>query len=736
MLASLGPFHMPITEETFEAFLKCETKSHLYFKCVVGVHSNFSKWQKHLREKFKQTGWERLRSAVRGDQCYVGTPALQMLKDNRYCLIIDYTAALPVIHARLHALQLIRTARDTLCPYIPIRFVPSEKLTISDRLLLAFDALALSQTCGMTPRVGRIIHGCQYAPLTISLAGLIDKAQAVLGRITAQQAASTPPPLVLNKHCTECEFRSRCRQIAIEKDDLSLLSHIGEKERRKQNDKGIFTVLQLSHTFRPRRHSAAAGLLNHQPALQALAIRKNQIHILGTPTLSLSGTPVYIDVEGDPDRDFYYLIGLRISSGGTFVQYSYWANTSADERAIWADCLDTLSATDNPRLIHYGSYETQFLKRMRTRYPDIGNPSFLDWLFASTLNLLSVVYAHVYFPTYSNGLKEVASYLGFRWSDGAASGLTALAWRSQWESFRDPSLKEKLIAYNAEDCEAAEKVTEALSTICRALPSEKTPNLDVINVDSLQREYPRRFGEVEFVLPEFQRINEAAYWDYQRNKVYVKSNQQLKRLNRKTAKEYPLVKVPVNKVIPVEEQRPASCRHCDSTLIYKYGKLNQNVYDLKWSPAGMKRWVTRYSFPRYICWSCRATVQLYVHKHKYGTGLRSFLLYEMIELQVPQNAISKSVRQLFNLPLSRGSVNRLKATEADRYEGTHHSIIDRVTSGKLVHADETRVEIDVNAGNVTIGEEQVAVASFLLHQPFHFLDFIGYFRKSEGPIRL
>ena len=168
----------------------------------------------------------------------------------------------------------------------------------------------------------------------------------------------------------------------------------------------------------------------------------------------------------------------------------------------------------------------------------------------------------------------------------------------------------------------------------------------------------------------------------------------MKRLNRKTAKEYPLVKVPVNKVIPVEEQRPASCRHCNSTLIYKYGKLNQNVYDLKWSPAGMKRWVTRYSFSRYICWHCKATLQLYVHKHRYGIGLRSFLLYEMIELQVPQNAISKSVTRLFNLPLSRGAVNRLKATEADRYEGTYRSIIDRVTTGKLVHADETRVEID------------------------------------------
>ena len=79
-------------------------------------------------------------------------------------------------------------------------------------------------------------------------------------------------------------------------------------------------------------------------------------------------------------------------------------------------------------------------------------------------------------------------------------------------------------------------------------------------MDSLKREYPQRFGEVEFALPEFQRINEAAYWDYQRNKVYIRSNQRLKRLTRKTAMERPLAEVRVNKVITVEEQRPDSCR--------------------------------------------------------------------------------------------------------------------------------------------------------------------------------
>ncbi len=693
---------MSITEEAFEAFLKCPTKSHLCSTRAAGVHSEFTEWQERQRIEFKRTGWERFRCNVRRDELFVGTPPLQALEDRRYRLIIDYAVDLPEIRSRLDALERTPSPTGTVhFPYIPVRFVPSEKLTISDKLLVAFDAFVLSQVSGKTPHAGKIVHGSQYATVKVPLAGLIDKVRLVLGRIAAQQDSDMPPPLILNKHCVECKFQSRCRQISIEKDDLSLLSSIGEKELRKQHDRGIFTVTQLSYTFRPRRHSAQVHM-KHQHALKALAIRKNQIHVLGTPALSASGTPVYIDVEGDPDRDFYYLIGLRIRSADSSVHYSFWANDPSGEGGMWADCLHTLTGIDNPRLIHYGSYETQFLRRMKTRYPNIGNPAFLDQLISSALNLLSMIYAHVYFPSYSNGLKEVARYLGFRWSDSAASGLTALVWRSQWESSQEPSLKQKLLTYNAEDCDAAEKVTEVLSAVCRPASSEETFKADVVNADSLKREYPQRFGEMEFVLPEFQQINEAAYWDYQRNRVYVRSNRRLQRLSRETLKKHSVAEIPVNKIISVEEQRPASCRCCNSTLIYKFGRMSQIVYDLRLSPAGIKRWVVRYSFPRYICWHCKATLQQYVHKDKYGVGLRAYLLYQIVELLLAQNAISKSIRQLFGLPLSRGSINRLKATQADRYEATYREILDRIVAGKLVHADETKARIVGKDGYVWV----------------------------------
>jgi predicted RecB family nuclease len=396
-----------------------------------------------------------------------GDARLQSLKDRRYHLVLDYIVAQSEINVRLDALVLNRVKRARLdCPYIPVRFVPSEKLSTDDKLMLAFDAVALSKVYGKTPRAGRIIHGRNHTMATIALFPLLGKIQRVLRAINDQQTRASPPLLAINKHCTECEFQARCRQIAMQKDDLSLLTTLSSKERKKQNDKGIFTVLQLSYTFRSARRSASTPP-KHQPALKALAIRKNQIHILGTPAFSLPRTPVYIDVEGVPDRDFYYLIGLRIVSESQALRYSYWADTQDDEREMWANCLRTVGELASPRLIHFGAYETQFLKRMRARYPDVGNALQLDELTSSAQNLLSVIYPHVYFPTYTNGLKDITAYLGFRWSGDSPSGLAALGWRLQWEASHEANLKDRLIVYNAEDCEAAEKVAAAPITAVR-----------------------------------------------------------------------------------------------------------------------------------------------------------------------------------------------------------------------------------------------------------------------------
>src|ERR1700741_5327166 len=105
---------------------------------------------------------------------------------------------------------------------------------------------------------------------------------------------------------------------------------------------------------------------------------------------------------------------------------------------MWVECLDPLALINQPRLIHYGSYETQFLRRMKARHFGVSmNSGLIDRLISSSLNLLSFTYAHIYFPTYSNTLKEVARFLGFEWSERDPSGLRALMWRSGGENSRD-----------------------------------------------------------------------------------------------------------------------------------------------------------------------------------------------------------------------------------------------------------------------------------------------------------
>src|SRR5262249_28701503 len=124
-----------------------------------------------------------------------------------------------------------------------------------------------------------------------------------------------------------------------------------------------------------------------------------------------------------------------------------------------------LAEIEKPVLIHYGSFESTFLKRMSERYA--GPP---DGLKAATtlearINLLSVIFGQIYFPTYSKRLKEIAGWLGFKWSEQEASGLQAIIWRQEWEQTRARLEKEKLVRYNVEDCAALELVTGAVGQI-------------------------------------------------------------------------------------------------------------------------------------------------------------------------------------------------------------------------------------------------------------------------------
>jgi hypothetical protein len=276
----------------------------------------------------------------------------------------------------------------------------------------------------------------------------------------------------------------------------------------------------------------------------------------------------------------------------------------------------------------------------------------------------------------------------------------ALLWRAQWETTRDPTVKRRLIAYNQEDCQAVEKVAEAIGNICSERPSTAAEAISV-NVSSLDRDSPLRFGPLQYVAPDFKAINEAAYWDYQRNKIYVRTNDRLKRTSRRKINDT-TGSPPVNKSIQAKENRPPVCPKCNSTRYYRNGRFSSVIYDLRFSSAGVRRWVVRYNFNRYQCRKCKNGHNELPRQERCGMHLKAYVLYQIIELRVSQHAVGRNLGALFGLQMSATSVNCIKISATKQYEATYRGILQRIVEGPLVHADETRVMIKGEAHYVWV----------------------------------
>ena len=210
-----------VTAALFDAHLRCQTGNpKLYsestFEAGAGafdLRGESSETREFVQQdSVETTGRICSRAASRGQSL------LQAVAAKQYSVIINYAVDQPDIQTEIHALVLARVAKELRDVYIPVRFVPGITVTTIDRLRLAFDAVAINRTLGETPRVGRIIHGGCRTVLTISLSGLVVAVPPDAPDV-AQHLNPTHPPLVLNRHCGDCEFQSRCRQIAIEKDD-------------------------------------------------------------------------------------------------------------------------------------------------------------------------------------------------------------------------------------------------------------------------------------------------------------------------------------------------------------------------------------------------------------------------------------------------------------------------------------------------------------------------------------
>src|SRR5205085_8694661 len=100
--------------------------------------------------------------------------------------------------------------------------------------------------------------------------------------------------------------------------------------------------------------------------------------------------------------NFVYLIGVVVVEGVEEKRYSFWADDKEQEGEIFQKFLEVVGRYDDFLAFCYGGYERAFLKRMRKA---VRRKKQVDRVLDALVNTLSLVYSHVYFPCYSNGLK-------------------------------------------------------------------------------------------------------------------------------------------------------------------------------------------------------------------------------------------------------------------------------------------------------------------------------------------
>ncbi len=290
-----------ITVSVLEDSTHCTYKAYLRLNGQCGITSDYE--EIHLEARSALTVKAQKKIIEQHRDCKIGpdialTPSL--LKQGA-SFIIGAILRSDALSIRFDALMKLEGQSDLgHFHYIPVLFHEHRRINKAQRLLLEMCVLLLFRVQGKSPKNAVVYHGSDCTTTTVRLKPRSIAAEALLDEVVRMQQGGAGPKLLLNDHCQVCEFRQRCHAQAVKEDSLSLLRGLGEKEIKAYGRKGLFTLTQLAHTFRPRRKGKRSerGSKHRYHALQALAIRDNTVYVLGTPELPAGPVCIYLDAEG------------------------------------------------------------------------------------------------------------------------------------------------------------------------------------------------------------------------------------------------------------------------------------------------------------------------------------------------------------------------------------------------------------------------------------------------------
>ena len=369
--------------------------------------------------------------------------------------------------------------------------------------------------------------------------------------------------------------------------------------------------------------------------------------------------------------------------------HSLWADSPEDERNIFAALLGIAKEHPDAPIYHYGSYEPKGLERIAKKY-DLD----CDSIKRQLVNVNSFIFGKVYFPTRSNTLKDLGRFVGANWSFSDASGLQSVVWRFQWETSKDCTLKDKILAYNLEDCQALRFLVTELRNIGQAAATRS----DVDFADTPKQNTTCSGQHIHDLL---EGILRSAHADYRRNHVSIgRASDETGQKLRGSQKGHPafrrIVPARVGKVIRV--RRRSKCPRHKSLALEPTGKVAEHtVIDLIFMKNGCRKTVTKYvGIIGHCRWCNRDYVPAAIRRFRsrvFGHRFRAWVVYQRMALRLPYDAILQVTEDLFREQISEATLISFVVDLAEYYAHTEKMLLKGMLSGPFVHVDETRISI-------------------------------------------
>jgi uncharacterized protein len=274
--------------------------------------------------------------------------------------------------------------------------------------------------------------------------------------------------------CRLCLWYFSCKKWCESCDDLTNIFNLGRSKRDTiNNDLLIEKIDQIFscniNEIIERRKTDKFFLRGiGEKTLKQFILRAKVRNIYKKPIMynkiyfPIVNIELFFDIEDDPTQDFIYLHGVyERKKNGEEIFKSFLArdNTIEEEKEAWKNFWKYIYSLQKGdfAVYYYSSHEKSVYKKLSKKYPDVvseeaitdffSNEKVIDLYFTGIIKFTD-------WPVFSYSLKDLVTYLGFKWRDETPSGALSIQWYNEYLNTKEEKYLNRIIEYNEDDCRA------------------------------------------------------------------------------------------------------------------------------------------------------------------------------------------------------------------------------------------------------------------------------------------